>query len=278
LSAIWALQCAHFIRIGPLHRGLPELDLVYGESRLPAWPVRRNAIHHCARAPPAFMIPLYDVIPSRTVPVVTVALILLNVLVFLFELSLGSAVDLLLLTYGLVPADFSLPTLFTSMFLHGGFTHVGGNMLFLWIFGDNVEDRMGHGRFLAFYLLCGAAAALVQTVMQPASLVPMIGASGAVAGVMGAYFVLYPHSRIVTLLPLFIFWQIIEVPAIFFLGVWFLMQFLSGVGSIATATGGEPAGGVAFWAHVAGFAAGFVGVFIFRQPERQRVEWWNDVR
>jgi membrane associated rhomboid family serine protease len=217
------------------------------------------------------MIPLYDVIPSRTLPVVTVALILLNALVFLFELSLGSAVDLLLLTYGLVPADFSLPTLFTSMFLHGGFTHVGGNMLFLWIFGDNVEDRMGHGRFLAFYLLCGAAAALAQTLMQPASLVPMVGASGAVAGVMGAYFVLYPHSRIVTL----VFFYFIEVPAILFLGLWFFMQFVSGVGSIA-ATSDVAAGGIAFWAHVAGFAAGVAGVFFFRQPERQRVEWWDD--
>jgi membrane associated rhomboid family serine protease len=219
------------------------------------------------------MIPLYDVIPSRTLPVVTVALILLNALVFLFELSLGSAVDLLLLTYGLVPADFSLPTLFTSMFLHGGFTHVGGNMLFLWIFGDNVEDRMGHGRFLAFYLLCGAAAALAQTLMQPASLVPMVGASGAVAGVMGAYFVLYPHSRIVTLLPIIV---VIEVPAIFFLGIWFLMQFASGIGSIAAAASGD-GGGIAFWAHVAGFATGLVGVFVFRRPERQRVEWWNDL-
>jgi membrane associated rhomboid family serine protease len=217
------------------------------------------------------MIPLYDVVPSRTLPVVTVALILLNALVFLFELSLGSAVDLLLLTYGLVPADFSLPTLFTSMFLHGGFTHVGGNMLFLWIFGDNVEDRMGHGRFLAFYLLCGAAAALAQTLMQPASLVPMVGASGAVAGVMGAYFVLYPHSRIVTL----VFFYFIEVPAILFLGLWFFMQFVSGVGSIA-ATSDVAAGGIAFWAHVAGFAAGVAGVFFFRQPERQRVEWWDD--
>jgi membrane associated rhomboid family serine protease len=217
------------------------------------------------------MIPLYDVIPSRTLPVVTVALILLNALVFLFELSLGSAVDLLLLTYGLVPADFSLPTLFTSMFLHGGFTHVGGNMLFLWIFGDNVEDRMGHGRFLAFYLLCGAAAALAQTLMQPASLVPMVGASGAVAGVMGAYFVLDPHSRIVTL----VFFYFIEVPAILFLGLWFFMQFVSGVGSIA-ATSDVAAGGIAFWAHVAGFAAGVAGVFFFRQPERQRVEWWDD--
>ena len=218
------------------------------------------------------MIPLYDVIPSRTLPVVTVALILLNALVFLFELSLGSAVDLLLLTYGLVPADFSLFTLFTSMFLHGGFTHVGGNMLFLWIFGDNVEDRMGHGRFLVFYLLCGAAAALAQTLMQPASLVPMIGASGAVAGVMGAYFVLYPHSRIVTL----VFFYFVEVPAILFLGLWFFMQFVSGVGSIAAASD-VAAGGIAFWAHVAGFAAGVAGVFLFKQPERQRVEWWDDL-
>jgi membrane associated rhomboid family serine protease len=150
-------------------------------------------------------------------------------------------------------------------------------MLYLWIFGDNVEDRMGHGRFVAFYLLCGAAAALGQTLTVPDSTVPMVGASGAIAGVMGAYFVLYPHSRIVTLLPLFIFIQIIEVPAIFFLGFWFLMQLLSGVGSISAATQGEPAGGVAIWAHVAGFAAGLVGVYAFKRPQRERVEWWNDL-
>ena len=224
------------------------------------------------------MIPLRDVVPTRTTPYVTVTLIALNVLVFLYELSLGDAVQEFSQYFGLVPAAFSWAAVFTSMFVHGGILHVAGNMLYLWIFGDNVEDRMGHGRFLAFYLLCGIAAALGQTLTVPHSQIPMVGASGAVAGVMGAYFVLYPHSRIVTLLPIFIFWQIIEVPAIFFLGVWFLMQFLSGVGSIATATGGEPAGGVAFWAHVAGFAAGLIGVFIFRQPERQRVEWWNDVR
>ena len=117
------------------------------------------------------MIPLYDVIPSRTTPVVTVGLIAVNVLVFLFEVSLGDSVDLFLHTYGLIPAEFSLPTLATSMFLHGGFSHVGGNMLFLWIFGDNVEDRMGHLRFLLFYLLCGTAAALAQTLMQPDSLI-----------------------------------------------------------------------------------------------------------
>jgi membrane associated rhomboid family serine protease len=160
------------------------------------------------------------------------------------------------------------------MILHGGFLHFGGNMLYLWIFGDNVEDRLGHGRFLVFYLLCGVAAALAQTMMAPNSPVPMIGASGAIAGVMGAYLVLYPRSKIVTLLPIFFFIQLIEVPAVFFLGVWFLMQFVSGVGSVASA--GEPAGGVAFWAHVAGFVAGLGGVLAFRRPERQRVEWWDE--
>ena len=183
-----------------------------------------------------------------------------------------------MLYFGLVPAAFSWVAVLTSMFVHGGLLHVGGNMLFLWIFGDNVEDRMGHGRFLVFYLLCGVAAALAQTAFSPNSVTAMVGASGAIAGVMGAYFVLYPRSRIVTLLPIFFFFQIIEVPAIVFLGFWFVLQFISGVGSIAAATGGEPAGGVAFWAHVAGFVAGLGGVFVFRRPERQRVEWWNDVK
>jgi membrane associated rhomboid family serine protease len=164
-------------------------------------------------------------------------------------------------------------TLFTSMFLHGGFFHFGGNMLYLWIFGDNVEDRLGHGRFVIFYLLCGVIAALAQTMMAPDSPIPMVGASGAIAGVMGAYFVLYPRSKIVTLLPIFFFIQLIEVPALFFLGFWFLMQFVNGIGSYASA--GEPTGGVAFWAHAAGFGAGLVGVYVFRRPERQSVEWWD---
>ena len=124
--------------------------------------------------------------------------------------------------------------------------------------------------------VCGTAEALAQTISSPYSVLPMVGASGAIAGVMGAYFVLYPRSRIVTLLPLFVFIQIVEVPAIFFLGIWFVMQLLSGVGSMATATGGEPGGGIAFWAHAAGFIAGMSGVLVFRRPERQRVEWWND--
>ena len=193
---------------------------------------------------------------------------------FLYELSLGRGVDDFTLRFGLVPADFSWVTLFTSMFLHGGFLHVGGNMLYLWIFGDNVEDRMGHGRFLVFYLLCGTAAALAQTMTAPDSVVPMVGASGAIAGVMGAYFVLYPQSRIVTLIPLFFFFQVIEVPAILFLGIWFLMQFLSGVGSIVTAPAATPGGGVAFWAHVAGFVGGHqrrVPVSTARAPARRVV-------
>ena len=224
------------------------------------------------------MIPLRDVIPSRTTPYVTVTLIVLNGVVFGYEFLLGKGVQEFIYLFGLVPAEFSWPTVFTSMFLHGGLMHAGGNMLYLWIFGDNVEDRMGHGRFVAFYLLCGVAAALAQTWVSPDSIVPMVGASGAIAGVMGAYFVLYPKSRIVTLLPLIIFFQVVEIPAVFFLGIWFLMQFVNGLGSLAVASvdgATRMAGGVAFWAHVAGFAAGLVGVFVFRRPERQDVEWWD---
>jgi membrane associated rhomboid family serine protease len=223
------------------------------------------------------MIPLRDVIPSRTFPALVVTIIALNAFVFLFELTLTEReLALFVRLYGVVPLDFSLTTVFTSMFLHGGWMHFLGNMLFLWIFGDNVEDRMGHGRFAVFYLLCGGVAALAHVMSEPGSPVPTIGASGAVAGVMGAYFVLYPRSRILALLPLFIFWQIIEVPAVLFLGLWFVLQLFSGVGSTLMATDGAPAGGIAFWAHVAGFLAGVVLVYAFRRPERARVEWWDD--
>jgi membrane associated rhomboid family serine protease len=221
------------------------------------------------------MIPLRDVIPSRTTPYVNFTLIGLNVLVFVYELSLGDRLGAFIDAFALIPVSFSWAAVFTSMFLHGGLLHVGGNMLFLWIFGDNVEDRMGHGRYVVFYLLCGAAAAFAQTALTPDSGVPMVGASGAIAGVMGAYFVLYPRSRILTLLPLFFFVQLIEVPAIFFLGVWFLLQFLQGVGSLATAGIREASGGVAFWAHIAGFVTGVGTVMLFRRPERQRIEWWD---
>jgi membrane associated rhomboid family serine protease len=224
------------------------------------------------------VIPIRDVIPSRTTPFVTVGLIVVNTLVFLRQLTLdGSAVEEFFLYFGLVPAAFSWVAVLTSMFVHGGFAHFGFNMLFLWIFGDNVEDRMGHGRFLVFYLLCGVAAALAQTATDPNSIVAMVGASGAIAGVMGAYIVLYPHSRIVTVIPILFYLHVMEVPAVVFLGLWFVLQFVSGIGSLAAATGGEPAGGIAFWAHIAGFVAGVSGVLVFRRPERQRVEWWNDV-
>lgn len=219
------------------------------------------------------MIPLRDVIPSRTTPYVTVTIIVVNALVFVFELRLPLTDRARFIeVYGIVPASVESLSVLTSMFLHGGWLHFLGNMLYLWIFGDNVEDRVGHGRFIVFYLTCGLAATLAQVVSNPTSVVPMVGASGAIAGVMGAYFVLFPRSRVLTLLPLFIFWELIEVPAIFFLGFWFLLQLLSGVGSVGA---GQDVSGIAFWAHIAGFATGAVAIFFFRRPERQRVGWWG---
>jgi membrane associated rhomboid family serine protease len=157
------------------------------------------------------------------------------------------------------------------MFLHGGWFHVIGNMWYLWIFGDNVEDRLGHGRFLVFYLLCGSAAALGQFAIDRESTLPIIGASGAIAGIMGAYFVLYPHSRVLTLIPLIIWWEIIELPAILLLGFWFVMQLFS-AGSVAI-TASTHGGGVAFMAHVAGFVMGMIGVFAFKK-RRTPDAWW----
>ena len=165
------------------------------------------------------MIPLRDVIPSRTTPYITVTIIVVNALVFIFELQLPLTDRARFIeVYGIVPASVGSLSLLTSMFLHGGWLHFLGNMLYLWIFGDNVEDRVGPGRFIVFYLTCGLAATLAQVVSNPTSVVPIVGASGAIAGVMGAYFVLFPRSRVLTLLPLFIFWELIEVPAILFLG------------------------------------------------------------
>jgi membrane associated rhomboid family serine protease len=220
------------------------------------------------------MIPLKDVIPTRTRPVVTTTLVLLNALVFALQLTLPPAdLERFVFAFGLVPASFSVVGLFTSMFVHGGPAHVAGNLLYLWIFGDNVEDRLGHGRFLVFYLATGAAAALAQTAMDPASTTPMVGASGAIAGVMGGYFVLYPNSRVLTLFPFPV--MIFEVPAIVFLGLWFVVQFLSGLSSMTVTAGERLPGGVAFWAHVMGFLAGVTLVRLMQRPERQRVEWWS---
>jgi rhomboid family protein len=218
------------------------------------------------------MIPLRDVIPSRTTPYITVLIIVINSLAWLYEVSLPRrALESFLQVYGVVPADFHGYTLLTSMFLHGSWMHVLGNMWYLWIFGDNIEDQLGHGRFIIFYLLCGTAAALGQIAMDPTSTLPTIGASGAIAGVMGAYFVLYPRSRVLTLVPLIIIWEIVELPAILLLGFWFLMQLFS-AGAIAV-TANTTGGGVAFAAHVAGFLVGVVGVFVFRK--RQQVGPWE---
>jgi rhomboid family protein len=216
------------------------------------------------------MIPLRDVIPSRTVPFVTIIIIVLNAAAWMLEISMPSReLNEFLVVWGVVPAMFHPATLFTSMFLHGGWSHIIGNMWYLWIFGDNVEDRFGHGRFIVFYLLCGMTAAFGQIIMEASSMVPTIGASGAIAGVMGAYFVLFPSSRVLTLIPFF-FFDIVEVPAIFLLGFWFLMQLVN-AGAVAV-TAGTGGGGVAFAAHVAGFLVGAGGVFVFRKRE-PRPEW-----
>jgi membrane associated rhomboid family serine protease len=218
------------------------------------------------------MIPLRDVIPSRTTPYITVAIIIVNALAWFFELALPRDVlPAFLQVYGVVPADFSPVTLITSMFLHGSWSHVLGNMWYLWIFGDNVEDRMGHTRFLIFYLLCGIVAAFGQIAMNPQSTLPTIGASGAIAGVMGGYFVLYPHSRVLTLIPLIIIFEVIELPAIMLLGFWFLMQLFS-AGTVAITATTHGSGGVAFMAHVAGFVSGVIGVFAFRK--REQPSWY----
>jgi membrane associated rhomboid family serine protease len=212
------------------------------------------------------MLPLRDVIPSRTTPYVTLTIIVVNAVAWFYELAMPrEQLTGFLQVFGVVPAEFVPATLITSMFLHGGWSHVIGNMWYLWIFGDNVEDRLGHGRFIVFYLLCGIAAAFGQILIDPSSTLPTIGASGAIAGVMGAYFVLYPHSRVLTLIPLIIYFEIIELPALFLLGFWFLMQLFSAGAIAATASTG---GGVAFMAHVAGFLAGVLGVFVFRKKQQ----------
>ena len=219
------------------------------------------------------MFPLSDVIPSRTAPIVTVALILINSVIFLYEVTLPqSLLETFVLRHALIPAWFSWTSVVTSMFLHGGWMHVISNMLYLWIFGDNVEDRLGHVWYLLFYLASGCAAAILQFIISPFSTVPMLGASGAIAGVMGAYFVLYPESRVLTAVFVLIFFDLVEIPAIFFLGIWFVMQVLSGVGSLGVPHAG---GGVAFWAHIGGFVVGAVVGMVFRISGRRRQwEYW----
>lgn len=210
------------------------------------------------------MIPLKDNIRSRTWPVVNVLLILMNAAVFVFEAAQPdpASLEILIRHYGVIPQQLvNSPlsegfTLLTSMFLHGGWSHIIGNMLYLWIFGDNVEDRLGHGRYLIFYLSTGMAAALFQVYFFPTSSIPTIGASGAIAGVLGAYFLLYPKARVLALVPIWIFVRVIEIPALFFLGFWFVIQAFQGWGSLLSSH--ADTGGVAWWAHAGGFLAGFL--------------------
>jgi len=232
------------------------------------------------------MFPLKDDVPSRTTPVVTCGLIALNVMVFLYQVSLqgeGSpegvrAARAFIFEFGLIPCRLTgacapgaslLPpalTVLTSMFLHGGLLHVGGNMLYLWIFGDNVEDTLGHGRFMVFYLACGAAAAAAQTALSAASSVPMIGASGAVSGVLGAYLLLFPRANVLTAVVFGFFVRLVRIPAVLMLGLWFLVQFLGGLVAWGGAVSrGEAAGGETAWfAHLGGFLAGMALLFVLR--------------
>ena len=225
------------------------------------------------------MIPLRDILPRRRRPVVTVALIAVNVVFFFYELALGPALPQFLMQAAFVPARaFEGPisvghlggeglSALLSMFLHGGWLHLGGNMLYLWIFGDNIEDRLGHARFLLFYLLCGYAASFAHAFFNAGSMVPAIGASGAIAGVLGAYLLLHPGARIVSLIFLGFFFTTVEVPAIVFLPIWFLIQFFSGLASLG---GPENAGGVAWFAYIGGFVAGPLLLFLLESERRFR--------
>jgi membrane associated rhomboid family serine protease len=218
------------------------------------------------------MLPLKDNVPTRAFPAVTVALITANVIVWLWEWQTG--VEKEVLHYGYYPCSVEGPCVvpassvdhlpwfagvFTSMFMHASWIHIGGNMLFLWIFGDNVEDSMDHVRYLVFYLACGIAAAMTQALMNPDSTIPMVGASGAISGVLGAYVLLHPHATVRVLIFIGVFATIAHMPALIVLGLWFLTQFVSAAFS---QTGGP---GVAFWAHVGGFVAGMVFVPLLKQ-------------
>jgi membrane associated rhomboid family serine protease len=221
------------------------------------------------------MIPLRDKNPTQRVPFVTILLIISNIAVFFYQVSLGKQLESFLCQFGMTPEkiclgiqnDVTNPLLFiplaTSLFLHGGWLHLGSNMLYLWVFGDNVEDKLGHTRFAFFYFLCGIAASVLHIYIDPLSTIPTVGASGAISGILGAYIVMFPRARVLTLVPIFIFIQIIELPAFLILGLWFFIQFFNGMLSLGYATAGM--GGVAWWAHIGGFVAGIALVVPFRK-------------
>lgn len=225
------------------------------------------------------MIPIRDQIPTRRTPIVTYALIAANVIVFLLEWLAGAGQEALVYEFALIPAEVTagldlsdVRDIFTSMFMHAGLAHLLGNMLYLWIFGDNVEDSMGSLKYLSFYLIGGVVASMTHILTNPNSQIPTVGASGAIAAVLGGYLVLFPQSRVLTIIPLGFFIRVTMIPAIIVLGFWFVLQFFSGILSLGAT---EDVGGVAFWAHVGGFVAGVVLARLFAGSRRQEyaVRW-----
>ncbi len=233
------------------------------------------------------MFPLRDENPAETFPFMTVGLIIINIAVFIYQLSLGTEYSLrqFIYTYSLIPYEIThgvslfpgiqkIPylTILTSMFLHGGFIHIIGNMWYLWIFGNNVEDTLGHFKFTLFYLLCGLGGTFGHILSGPNSQIPSLGASGAIAGVLGAYLILFPTARILTLVPLFYFIQIVRLPALLLIGFWFILQLFSGVAAI---TSPQQGGGIAWFAHIGGFLTGFLLILILpKRPRRRRPNYF----
>jgi membrane associated rhomboid family serine protease len=223
------------------------------------------------------MIPIRDRNPTHSWPIVTVLLIVGNIYIFVkHNVNMNThQMAALFGSYGAIPAQILSPkdidhlfegtvSLFTSMFLHGGILHIGGNMLYLWIFGDNVEDRLGHVRFFFFYIFCGLGAAMTHALLMPQSTIPMVGASGAISGVLGAYLIAFPKARVLTIIPIFIFIKLAELPAIVVLGFWFIIQFLNGYSSLQY-SGAVGAPGVAWFAHVGGFLLGILGILLLKK-------------
>ena len=229
------------------------------------------------------MIPLRDLNPTRTFPFITILLIVANVAVFLYELSLGRRLDAFINLYGAVPCEITMEcpiparlavpvfaTIFTAMFMHGGWLHIIGNMLYFWIFGNNVEDRFGHLRFLLIYLVWGVIAAFTQILVDPASRIPAVGASGAIAGVLGAYLVMFPRAQVDSLLTIGIFITTVRLPAVFVIGFWIVLQFFSGFLSLGVANSQADSGGVAYFAHIGGAVAGVLFGLAYRALNPQR--------
>lgn len=218
------------------------------------------------------MFPLYDENPSKTFPFITISLILINIGVFINEISLGSNLHRFIQTYALIPFNISNGQgylgFITSMFVHAGFVHIFGNMLYLWIFGNNIEDTLGHFKFFLFYILAGLGGSLAQIIVSPNSQIPIIGASGAIAGVLAAYLIMFPTARVATLVPIFLFLQIIKLPAILVIGFWIVVQFLNGVALVNGQTTGVSEG-VAWFAHIGGFLTGAVLIIILPKKRRR---------